>query len=78
MTLRVTGGMVGGMGMRTSNDATFREGERVIVFLNTSAVPSTMVGMQQGKFEVKDNMVTGAGATWSLVEFIAAVRAAAR
>jgi hypothetical protein len=78
VTLRVAGGMVGGIGMRTSTDATFREGERVIVFLDTSAVPSTMVGMQQGKFEVKDNMVTGAGATWSLDEFIAAVRAAAR
>ena len=59
VTLQVAGGMVGGMGMRTSNDATFREGERVIVFLDTSAVPSTMVGMQQGKFVVKDNMVTG-------------------
>ncbi len=78
VTLRVTGGRVGGMGMRTSTDAAFREGERVIVFLNTRAVPSTVVGMQQGKFTVKDNMVTGAGATWSLDEFIAAVRAAAR
>ena len=66
------------MGMRTSNDAVFREGERVIVFLDTSAVPSTVVGLQQGKFTVQDNMVTGAGETWSLDEFIAAVRTAAR
>src|ERR1051326_8555412 len=36
VTLRVAGGSVGGMGMRTSNDAVFWEGERVIVFLETS------------------------------------------
>src|SRR5690349_11947899 len=40
VTLRVAGGVVGDIGMRTSNDATFRAGERVIVFLDTSAVPS--------------------------------------
>ena len=78
VTLQVAGGSVGGMGMRTSNDAVFREGERVIVFLDTSPVPSTVVGMQQGKFEVKDNIVTRADETWSLDEFIAAVRTAAR
>jgi hypothetical protein len=78
VTLQVTGGIVGGMGMGTSNDAVFWEGERVIVFLNTRTVPSTVVGMQQGKFTVKDDMVTGAGETWSLDKFIAAVRTAAR
>jgi hypothetical protein len=78
VTLRVAGGSVGDIGMRTSNDAVFREGERVIVFLDTSAVPSTVVGLQQGKFTVKDNMVAGTGATWSLDKFMAAVRAAAR
>jgi len=78
VTLRVAGGVVGDMGMRTSNDAKFRAGERVIVFLYTNAVPSTMVGMQQGKFEVKDDMVTRADEVWSLDEFIAAVRTAAR
>ena len=39
VTLRVAGGRVGGMGMRTSNDAAFREGERVIVFLDTQRCP---------------------------------------
>lgn len=77
VTLRVAGGRVGGMGMRTSNDAAFQDGERVIVFLNTSAVPSTVVGMQQGKFALQDNMVTRADEAWSLDEFIAAVRTAA-
>ena len=78
VTLQVAGGIVGGMGMRTSNDAVFREGERVIVCLDTSAVPHTVVGLQQGKFTVKDNRVTRADQTWSLDDFIAAVRTATR
>jgi hypothetical protein len=78
VTLRVPGGKVGGMGMGTSNEATFKVGERVIVCLDTNAVPSTVVGMQQGKFTVEDNMVIRAEETWSLQEFIAAVRTAAR
>ena len=49
VTLQVAGGSVGGMGMRTSNDAVFEEGERVIVFLDTSAVPSTRGGPAAGK-----------------------------
>jgi hypothetical protein len=78
VTLQVTGGDVGGMGMRTSNDAVFREGERVIVCLDTSAVPYTVVGLQQGKFTVQANMVTRADQSWSLDDFIAAVRTATR
>src|SRR5215475_4323306 len=74
VTLRV----VGGVGMGTSNDATFRVGERVIVCLDTHAVPSTVVGMQQGKFTVEDNTVIRADETWSLSAFIAAVQTAAR
>ena len=76
--LQVAGGSVGEVGMRTSTDAVFRDRERVIVFLDTSTVPSTVVGMQQGKFTVKDDTVTGIGEAWSLKDFIAAVRAAAR
>ena len=78
VTLRVAGGVVGNLGMHTSNDAKFKDGEQVIVLLDTSAVPSTVVGLQQGKFTVRNNMVTGAGETYSLDEFIAAVRTAAR
>jgi len=78
VTFRVPGGVVKGMGMGTSNDATFRVGERVIVCLDTNAVPNTVVGMQQGKFTVEDNVVIRADETWSLNEFIAAVRTAAR
>jgi len=76
--LRVLGGVVGGVGMGTSNDATFRVGERVIVCLDTNAVPNTVVGMQQGKFTVEGNMVTRADETWSLPEFIAAVHTTVR
>jgi len=78
VTLQVFGGSVNGIGMRTSNDAEFWEGEQVIVFLNTRTVPSTVVGMQQGKFTVKDKMVIGAETSSPLEEFIATVRAAAR
>ena len=78
VTLRVAGGSVEGIGMRTSNDALFKADEQVIVFLDTSAVPHTVVGLQQGKFTVKDNMVTGGGEAWDMDTFIAAVRAAAR
>ena len=76
VTLRIAGGTVGGMGMRTSNDPVFRDGERVIVFLDTTAVPSSVVGMQQGKCTVKDDLVTRADETVNLEEFIATVRSA--
>ena len=76
VTLRIAGGTVGGMGMRTSNDPVFRDGERVIVFLDTTAVPSSVVGMQQGKFTVKDDLVTRADEPVNLEEFIATVRSA--
>jgi hypothetical protein len=78
VTFQVAGGVVGGIGMRTSNDAVFREGERVIVCLDTSAVPHTVVGLQQGKFTVQDNTVTRAHTSWSLNDFIAVVRTATR
>lgn len=78
VTLQVAGGSVDGIGMRTSNDAVFQEGERVIVCLDTTAIPSTVVGLQQGKFLVKGDTVSRADETWGLVEFSAAVRAVAR
>ena len=78
VTLQVAGGTVGGVGMRTSNDAVFREGERVIVCLDTSAIPGSVVGLQQGKFLVQDDTVRRADKTWSLDAFIAVVRAVVR
>jgi len=76
--LQVAGGSVRGIGMRTSHDATFQVGERVIVFLDRRTVPSTVVGMQRGKFEVTDNTVIRASEYWDLEAFIEAVRTAAR
>jgi hypothetical protein len=78
VTFQVPGGSVDGMGMRTSIDAVFRNGERVIVCLNTHTVPHTVVGMQQGKFEVTGNTVTRANEHWDLEAFIEVVRTAAR
>ena len=76
LTLRVAGGIVEGMGMGTSNDPTFQDGEQMIVFLDTTTIPSSVVGMQQGKFTIKDNLVTLADETVSLEAFIATVRSA--
>src|SRR4029453_4549193 len=71
VTLRVLGGVVGGVGMGTSNGPTFRVGERVIVCLDTHAVPSSVVGMQQGKFTVEEKTVIRLAETWSSKNFIA-------
>ena len=78
VTLRIAGGIVGSMGMRTSNDPVLRDGERVIVCLDTTSVPARLIGMQQGVFSVRDNTVTSAGETLSLEDFIAAIRTVVR
>lgn len=78
VTFRIAGGVVGSMGMRTSNDPVFQDGERVIVCLDTTSAPASVVGLQQGKFPVRDDTVTSAGETVSLQDFIAAIRTAAR
>ena len=78
VTFRIAGGSVGSMGMRTSNDPVFQNGERVIVCLDTTSVPASVVGLQQGKFPVRDDTVTNARETVRLEDFIAAIRTAAR
>jgi len=78
VTFRIAGGVVGGMGMRTSNDPVFRDGERVIVCLDTASVPVRLVGMQQGAFFVRDNTVTSAGETVRLEDFMASIRTVVR
>jgi hypothetical protein len=78
VTFRIAGGIVGSMGMRTSVDPVLREGERLVVFLDTLAVPASVVGLQQGTCPVQDNLVTVAGETWPLDDFMAAIRAAMR
>lgn len=78
VTCRVMGGIVGSMGMRTSNDAVFHDGERVILFLDTTTVPSRIVGMQQGKITVQGNTVTYDGRPMAVDDLITAIRTAAR
>jgi len=78
VTFRIAGGIAGSMGMRTSNDPVFQDGERVIVFLDTTTVPTSVVGLQQGKFTIRDNTVTSAGETLTLDDFIATIRTAVR
>jgi hypothetical protein len=78
VTFRIAGGIVGSMSMRTSVDPVVRDGERVLVFLDTSAVPASVVGLRQGTCPVQDNMVTVAGETWPLEDFIAAIRTVMR
>ena len=78
VTFRIAGGLVGSMGMRTSVDPVLREGERLVVFLDTLAVPARVVGLRQGTCPVQDNLVTVTGETWPLDDFLAAMRAARR
>src|SRR5262245_7231064 len=75
-TFRITGGQVGEIGMRTSTDPTFRQGERVIVFLHTSGSTIQLFGQQQGKVTVSDDTVTQAGQVMPVPDFSAAIRAA--
>jgi len=78
VTFRVAGGIVGEIGMRTSNDPVFQDGERVIVFLNTDSAPARVGGLHQGKYTVRDGMVKKDGQRIAVADFINAVRAASR
>ena len=42
------------------------------------SVPARLVGMKQGVFSVRDNMVTSAGETLGLEDFIVAIRTVVR
>lgn len=74
VTFRVAGGIVGGIGMRTSNDPVFHDGEQVIVFLNTREIPPSLVGLYQGKVAVQQGIVKRNGQSMSVTDFINAVR----
>lgn len=78
VTFRVRGGVIDGMGMRTSNDPVFRDGERVLLFLDTTSEPARVVGLEQGKVTVQDNTVLNAGELLPLDDVIAAIHAAVR
>lgn len=78
VTFRIAGGTVGDIGMRTSNDPVFYDGEQVIVFLSTASVPVRVIGLHQGKYTVEGGTVTRDGQTMTVEEFIEAIHAALR
>ena len=78
VTFRIAGGIVGDVGMRTSNDPVFQNGDRVVIFLDTAHVPFRIVGHHQGAFKISNGMVTRQGHRVAVDEFITAVRDASR
>jgi len=78
VTLRIAGGVVGEIAMRSSNHPVFQDDERVIVFLDTRQVPASLVGLYQGKYSVSDGAVTWDEKTLPLEVFIEAIRTAVR
>lgn len=78
VTFRIAGGIVGDIGMRTSNDPVFQDGERVMVFLNTKGVQAGVVGLKQGKYTVRGETVTRDGKTATVADFTKAIRAASQ
>jgi len=73
---RCAGGIVGDIGMRTSIDPVFQDGERVIIFLSTEDTPSKVVGLSQGKYTVSNDEVTSDGQSLLVSEFIESIIAA--
>jgi len=77
VVVRVAGGYIESedIGMGTSNDPTFRDGEQVVLFLNAGDPVATLTGMFQGKLTVTDGTVTtNTGQAVSVDEFINTVR----
>ncbi len=78
VTLRIAGGEVGDVGMRTSTDPVFQNGERVVLFLGTVGASAQVVGMRQGKFTVRDGRVRVDGKTMAVADFLDTIRGLAR
>jgi len=78
VTFRIAGGEVGDVGMRTSTDPVFKDGERVVLFLGTAGAPAQVVGMRLGKFTVKNSRVTVNGKTVAVADFLNTIRGFAR
>jgi hypothetical protein len=75
VTFRIAGGEVGGVGMRTSTDPVFADGERVVVFIRTAGAPAVVVGRGQGKLTVKGGMVPVDGQMMAVVDLLDTIRA---
>ena len=78
VTFQVAGGVVGDIGMRTSNDPGFHDGEQVLVFLDTKGAVASVVGLRQGKYTVTGGTITRNGQTMAVDDFVSAIRAAAQ
>jgi hypothetical protein len=78
VTFRIAGGIVGDVGMRSSTDPVFQNGDRVILFLDTARVPFRIVGQLLGALKISDGMVTRHGHREAVDDIISAVRAASR
>ena len=79
VTLRIAGGEVEGIGMRTSTDPVFQTGERVVVFIDTAgAATAQLVGMRQGKFTVRNNQVSVEGRATQVADFLNQIRVLSR
>jgi hypothetical protein len=76
VTFRIVGGIVGDVGMRTSNDPVFQDGDRVILFLQTVGVLPTLVGHSQGAYMVSNGLVARDGYRVAVDDFVNAIRAA--
>jgi hypothetical protein len=68
VTLRVPGGVVGGVGQRVLGAPVFEDGEEVVVFLRASGPAHQVVGLAQGKFAVAAGMAVNDTSGFDLVE----------
>lgn len=70
LTFRIDGGAVDGIGMATSNDPRFEDGQELVVFLEGRAGKERLVSHSQGAFEVSQGKVAGRGAGLSVADLL--------
>jgi hypothetical protein len=76
LIIRIAGGIVGDIGMRTSTAPEMQDGDQVILFLRTAHIPASVVGEYQGAYTVSNGTVTRDGQQVAVGDFIKAIRAA--
>ena len=74
VTFRVKGGVVGEIGMSTSNDPVYEENEKVILFLNTRETVSKLTGRFQGSCKIIDETVTWGKQKVKVSDFIKTIQ----
>ena len=78
VTFRVSGGIVGDTGMRTSTDPVFGRANRSSYFSTLRVVPARVTGHLQGKYTVQNGSVIRDGQREPVASFTKAIRAASR